>query len=106
MKVDLKFQYRKRYYPVATEVFIMGKEAMTIKFQYRKRYYPVATNWRTNNHKLATVELFQYRKRYYPVATKSWDLRIMEECGYVSIPQAVLSSCNLIENQFPCFLFK
>ena len=38
------FQYRKRYYPVATfyEWFLSGVYAGS-KFQYRKRYYPVAT---------------------------------------------------------------
>ena len=38
---DSRFQYRKRYGPVAT--VIMNNPVWNIGFQYRKRYYPVAT---------------------------------------------------------------
>ncbi len=86
------FQYRKRYYPVATSVGEIAK-ILGFKFQYRKRYYPVATYkiiYSISNYfivsipqavlpscndinkyakKHAICQKFQYRKRYYPVAT-------------------------------------
>ena len=87
-------------------------------FQYRKRYYPVAT-WcnaiadfgeyvsipqavlPSCNRLLVELwdndDPFQYRKRYYPVATIGRSFPIWEklERTGVSIPQAVLPSCNL-----------
>ena len=45
------------------------------QFQYRKRYYPVATGMKNGKNHLFSSTEFQYRKRYYPVATRmrpSW----------------------------------
>ena len=82
------FQYRKRYYPVATGIPIESikmefcfntasgitqlqhrKHAAALAqllkgFQYRKRYYPVATFvGKTGRHDMHAGGLFQYRKR-------------------------------------------
>jgi len=95
---NFKFQYRKRYYPVATLAHCLVTLRMTaivsipqavtpscnaatkaearryenVTFQYRKRYYPVATVEALEAGKEIIDHIgFQYRKRYYPVATGS-----------------------------------
>ena len=50
------------------QIELIENKSVKKKFQYRKRYYPVATvfkKWITREQ-----AWFQYRKRYYPVATQ------------------------------------
>jgi len=85
------FQYRKRYYPVATVCciwFLSGMRIVSI---------PQAVLPSCNDLLDFTTIIFyqfQYRKRYYPVATVGKNyVKFLQS---VSIPQAVMPCCNSI----------
>ncbi len=62
------------------------------KFQYRKRYYPVATKVFGGKDKLLSVSIPQ---AVLPSCNLSTTEKGLAEATLVSIPQAVLPSCNL-----------